>query len=54
MLDRIGLRHAREMVEKAAAELGVGPLPDSAGVGEPVLPAGGAQALRTADVEGLR
>ncbi|NKY14794.1 tetratricopeptide repeat protein [Streptomyces somaliensis DSM 40738] len=27
VLDRIGLRHAREMVEKAAAELGVGPLP---------------------------
>ncbi|MCP9958109.1 tetratricopeptide repeat protein [Streptomyces sudanensis] len=26
-LDRIGLRHARDMVEKAAAELGVGPLP---------------------------
>ncbi|GAA4908974.1 tetratricopeptide repeat protein [Streptomyces coeruleoprunus] len=26
-LDRIGLRHAREMVEKAAAELGVAPLP---------------------------
>ncbi|SDN10365.1 tetratricopeptide repeat protein [Streptomyces wuyuanensis] len=54
MLDRIGLRHAREMVEKAAAELGVGPLPDSAGGGDPVLPAGGAEALRTADVEGLR
>ncbi|CAL9463714.1 tetratricopeptide repeat protein [Streptomyces sp. enrichment culture] len=28
-LDRIGLRHARDMVEKAAAELGVGPLPVS-------------------------
>ncbi|MFJ2292914.1 tetratricopeptide repeat protein [Streptomyces sp. NPDC087894] len=27
-LDRIGLRHARDMVDKAAAELGVGPLPD--------------------------
>ncbi|MFG3495859.1 tetratricopeptide repeat protein [Streptomyces sp. NPDC047928] len=26
-LDRIGLRHARDMVDKAAAELGVGPLP---------------------------
>ncbi|MFI2371666.1 tetratricopeptide repeat protein [Streptomyces sp. NPDC018833] len=58
MLDRIGLRHARDMVEKAAAELGVGPLPDDAGggpgAGGPVLPAGGAEALRTADVKGLR
>ncbi|MEU2496283.1 tetratricopeptide repeat protein [Streptomyces sp. NPDC007883] len=63
MLDRIGLRHAREMVEKAAAELGVGPLPDGGGEqvpdggvggGEPVLPASGAEALRAADVEGLR
>jgi tetratricopeptide (TPR) repeat protein len=26
-LDRIGLRHARDMVDRAAAELGVGPLP---------------------------
>ncbi|MGW1817562.1 tetratricopeptide repeat protein [Streptomyces sp. NPDC002125] len=26
-LDRIGLRHARDMVDKAVAELGVGPLP---------------------------
>ncbi|MFF5897902.1 tetratricopeptide repeat protein [Streptomyces argenteolus] len=26
-LDRIGLRHARDMVDKATAELGVGPLP---------------------------
>ncbi|WP_019545918.1 tetratricopeptide repeat protein [Streptomyces sulphureus] len=33
-LDRIGLRHAREMVGKAAAELGVGPLP-----GEPTTTA---------------
>ncbi|MER5681297.1 tetratricopeptide repeat protein [[Kitasatospora] papulosa] len=32
-LDRIGLRHARDMVDKATAELGVGPLPD---VGNPV------------------
>ncbi|MEU0147392.1 tetratricopeptide repeat protein [Streptomyces sp. NPDC006288] len=27
-LDRIGLRHARDMVDRATAELGVGPLPD--------------------------
>ncbi|AOT60018.1 MULTISPECIES: tetratricopeptide repeat protein [Streptomyces] len=32
-LDRIGLRHARDMVEKAAAELGVGPLPAPGGEG---------------------
>ncbi|MFE5484470.1 tetratricopeptide repeat protein [Streptomyces sp. NPDC056527] len=58
VLDRIGLRHAREMVEKAAAELGVGPLPDEAGVGsgagDAVLPAAGVEALRAADAEGLR
>ncbi|MFD7324747.1 tetratricopeptide repeat protein [Streptomyces sp. NPDC059875] len=58
MLDRIGLRHAQEMVEKAAAELGVGPLPDEAadgpGAGEPVLLAAGVDALRAADAEGLR
>ncbi|WP_069169442.1 tetratricopeptide repeat protein [Streptomyces griseus] len=30
-LDRIGLRHARDMVDKAAAELGVGALPDGDG-----------------------
>ncbi|MEV8565905.1 tetratricopeptide repeat protein [Streptomyces sp. NPDC051322] len=35
-LDRIGLRHARDMVDKATAELGVGPLPDLA---EPTGPA---------------
>ncbi|MGW3681379.1 tetratricopeptide repeat protein [Streptomyces prasinus] len=52
VLDRIGLRHAREMVEKAAVELGLGPLPDE-GRG-PVLPAGGTEALRAAGVEGLR
>ncbi|MFB8027223.1 MULTISPECIES: tetratricopeptide repeat protein [unclassified Streptomyces] len=28
-LDRIGLRHARDMVDKATVELGVGPLPGS-------------------------
>ncbi|MEJ8655114.1 tetratricopeptide repeat protein [Streptomyces sp. MS1.AVA.4] len=58
ILDGIGLRHAREMVDKAAAELGVGPLPDGGGDvpggGGPVLPASGAQALRAARVEGLR
>ncbi|MEV7425640.1 tetratricopeptide repeat protein [Streptomyces sp. NPDC091212] len=33
-LDRIGLRHARDMVDKAVAELGVGPLPsDGEGAG---------------------
>ncbi|MEV7280039.1 tetratricopeptide repeat protein [Streptomyces sp. NPDC093111] len=57
-LDRIGLRHARDMVDKAAAELGVGPLPDPAADGrgptEPVLPAVGAEALRAADVAALR
>ncbi|MEU0400846.1 tetratricopeptide repeat protein [Streptomyces sp. NPDC006197] len=58
MLDRIGLRHARDMVDKAAAELGVGPLPDhgghEGGAAGPVLPAVGAEALQAADVEGLR
>ncbi|MFD0141601.1 MULTISPECIES: tetratricopeptide repeat protein [unclassified Streptomyces] len=58
-LDRIGLRHARDMVDKAAAELGVAPLPDHAGedgarAAEALLPAVGAEALRTADVEALR
>ncbi|MFB6625316.1 MULTISPECIES: tetratricopeptide repeat protein [unclassified Streptomyces] len=57
-LDRIGLRHARDMVDKAAAELEVGPLPDhdADGAGEPgrVRPAAGAEALRKVDVEGLR
>ncbi|MFB8079899.1 tetratricopeptide repeat protein [Streptomyces sp. NPDC056013] len=57
-LDRIGLRHARDMVDKAAAELGVGPLPDhdAEGAGEAgrVLPAAGAEALSKVDVEGLR
>jgi hypothetical protein len=57
-LDRIGLRHARDMVDKAAAELGVGPLPDHGGheqgAARPVLPAVGAEALQAADVEGLR
>ncbi|MGW0787978.1 tetratricopeptide repeat protein [Streptomyces sp. NPDC002911] len=28
-LDRIGLKHARDMVDKATVELGVGPLPDT-------------------------
>ncbi|MGW2303302.1 tetratricopeptide repeat protein [Streptomyces sp. NPDC001809] len=61
-LDRIGLRHARDMVDKAAAELGVGPPPEGAGAGPgdtpgeagPVLPEVGVAALRKADVEGLR
>ncbi|MFD7573579.1 tetratricopeptide repeat protein [Streptomyces sp. NPDC059810] len=57
-LDRIGLRHARDMVDKAAAELEVGPLPDhdADGAGEPgrVRPAAGAEALSKVDVEGLR
>ncbi|MEV7673029.1 tetratricopeptide repeat protein [Streptomyces sp. NPDC088752] len=57
-LDRIGLRHARDMVDKAAAELEVGPLPDPGGhergAARPVLPTAGAEALRAADVEGLR
>ncbi|MFG2839389.1 tetratricopeptide repeat protein [Streptomyces zaomyceticus] len=58
LLNHIGLRHARDMVDRAAAELGVGPLPDRAGDGSgqagPVLPTVGAEALRKADVEGLR
>ncbi|WP_426404918.1 tetratricopeptide repeat protein [Streptomyces sp. R-07] len=57
-LDRIGLRHARDMVDKAAAELGVGPLPahggHEQGAARPVLPAVGAEALQAADVEVLR
>ncbi|GGR53759.1 tetratricopeptide repeat protein [Streptomyces roseolus] len=57
-LDRIGLRHARDMVDKAAAELGIGPLPDHGGheqgAARPVLPPAGAEALQAADVEGLR
>lgn len=35
ILDRIGLRHARDMVGKAAAELGVGPLPGEQGQQRP-------------------
>ncbi|MFH8576707.1 tetratricopeptide repeat protein [Streptomyces zaomyceticus] len=58
LLNHIGLRHARDMVDKAVAELGVGPLPDGTGAGSgqtgPVLPTVGAEALRKADVEGLR
>ncbi|MFI8320279.1 tetratricopeptide repeat protein [Streptomyces sp. NPDC085529] len=57
-LDRIGLRHARDMVDKAAAELGVGPLPDHGGhersAARSVLPPVGAEALRAVDGEGLR
>ncbi|MFJ3819319.1 tetratricopeptide repeat protein [Streptomyces sp. NPDC090056] len=57
-LDRIGLRHARDMVNKAAAELGVEPLPDHGGhernPTRPMLPAAEAEALRAVDVEGLR
>ncbi|WP_418960409.1 tetratricopeptide repeat protein [Streptomyces tritici] len=57
-LDRIGLRHARDMVDKAAAELGVGPLPaqdgQEQGGARPVLPAVGAEALQSADAESLR
>ncbi|MEN8651420.1 tetratricopeptide repeat protein [Streptomyces sp. 21So2-11] len=39
-LERIGLRHARDMVAKAAAELGVGPLP-----GEDPVPTAGQEPL---------
>ncbi|WP_411075804.1 tetratricopeptide repeat protein [Streptomyces sp. cmx-4-7] len=57
-LDRIGLRHARDMVDKAAAELGAGPLPDHGGherdAARPTPPTAGAEALRAADVEALR
>ncbi|MFJ8294907.1 tetratricopeptide repeat protein [Streptomyces sp. NPDC094447] len=53
-LDRIGLRHARDMVDKAAAELGLTPLPEEAGRAGTVLPEVGVAALRKADVEGLR
>ncbi|RDG37296.1 tetratricopeptide repeat protein [Streptomyces corynorhini] len=54
-LDRIGLRHARDMVDKAVAELGVGPLPS--GEGRAVLPAGrggSGHAPTAADSEGAR
>ncbi|MBQ0827228.1 tetratricopeptide repeat protein [Streptomyces tagetis] len=55
LLEGIGLRHAREMVEKAAVELGVGPLPRvRAGAGAAGLSRSRAQALAVADVAGLR
>ncbi|MFD5025021.1 tetratricopeptide repeat protein [Streptomyces sp. NPDC058373] len=51
-LDRSGLHHARDMVDKAAAELGVGQLP---GPGpRTAAPAYRAEALRATDVAGLR
>ncbi|MFF2773800.1 tetratricopeptide repeat protein [Streptomyces sp. NPDC058052] len=57
-LERIGLLHARELVDGAAAELGIGPLPEPAGdgpgTGAPTLPHAGAEALRTAAPETLR
>ncbi|MEW2495231.1 tetratricopeptide repeat protein [Streptomyces nodosus] len=55
LLEGIGLRHAREMVEKAAAELGVGPLPEARGrAGAAGFSASRAEALAVADVAGLR
>ncbi|MGW4056494.1 tetratricopeptide repeat protein [Streptomyces sp. NPDC004779] len=57
-LERIGLLHARELVDGAAAELGVGPLPEPSADGPaadgPALPDVGAEALRAADPEELR
>ncbi|MCM3819748.1 tetratricopeptide repeat protein [Streptomyces sp. DR3-1] len=52
--NRIGLHHAREMVDKAAAELGVGPLPGP-GTAAAIPPdAYRTEALRATDVAGLR
>ncbi|MGW4778384.1 tetratricopeptide repeat protein [Streptomyces filamentosus] len=59
-LERIGLLRARDIVARAAAELGIGSLPEPTGDGtaaatfRPTLPDAGAEALRTADPEGLR
>ncbi|MFE4662425.1 tetratricopeptide repeat protein [Streptomyces hydrogenans] len=57
-LERIGLLHARDLVDGAAAELGIDPLPEPTG-SEPgterrALPDTGAEALRAADPEALR
>ncbi|MGW0122279.1 tetratricopeptide repeat protein [Streptomyces sp. NPDC003327] len=53
-LDRIGLRYARDMVDKAAVELGIGPLPDTGAEGA-VRPAGRAEGARAAaGAEGAR
>ncbi|GHJ93499.1 hypothetical protein SNE510_30180 [Streptomyces sp. NE5-10] len=57
-LERIGLLHARDLVDGAAAELGIDPLPEPTGsepgTGRRALPDTGAEALRAADPEGLR
>ncbi|WP_436735670.1 tetratricopeptide repeat protein [Streptomyces sp. BBFR102] len=55
-LNRIGLHHARDMVDKAAVELGVGPLPDPEprSASASGLPAYRAETLRATDVAGLR
>ncbi|MBO1284677.1 tetratricopeptide repeat protein [Streptomyces sampsonii] len=50
--NRIGLHHAREMVDKAAAELGVGPLPGPGPAA--ATDAFRTEALRATDVAGLR
>ncbi|NUV76794.1 tetratricopeptide repeat protein [Streptomyces fungicidicus] len=52
--NRIGLHHAREMVDKAAAELGVGPLPGPGTAAATAPDAYRTAALRATDVAGLR
>ncbi|UYM26017.1 hypothetical protein NQP46_01735 [Streptomyces albus] len=52
--NRIGLHHAREMVDKAAAELGVGPLPAPGTATATPPDAYRTEALRATDVAGLR
>mgnify|MGYP001330991001 CR=1 FL=1 len=52
-LQRIGLHHAREMVDKAAAELGVGPLPVPGGDGAPTASAPAASTATTTDLAAL-
>ncbi|MFF8453282.1 tetratricopeptide repeat protein [Streptomyces albidoflavus] len=52
--NRIGLHHAREMVDKAAAELGVGPLPGPGTAAATPSDAYRTEALRATDVAGLR
>ncbi|WP_199840573.1 tetratricopeptide repeat protein [Streptomyces sp. SM8] len=52
--NRIGLHHAREMVDKAAAELGVGPLPGPGTAAATPPDAYRTEALRATDVAGLR